>query len=83
MSDQEFRTSSRGLIYAMPIPSEYGGNVEVHTSSAASGPHIWLTATAPVSLNEPEGPTVEASMHLTAENAAKLAHQILALVEQQ
>jgi len=73
-------TSDRGFVRLPPIPSEYGGNVRVYESSAAMGPHIWLTATAPANLNEPDGPAVQAPIHLTLDNARKLAEQIQFLV---
>jgi hypothetical protein len=45
------------------------------------GPHIWLNVTYPVDFNRPNGPTAEATLHLTAENARKLAEQLLYLVD--
>jgi hypothetical protein len=74
-------TSGRGFDYLPPIPSEYGGEVSVSESSAASGPHVWLRATAPVDLNEPNGPTHQVPIHLTAENALRLADQLRYIVE--
>ena len=59
-----------------PIPSEYGGEVTVFESSAASGPHIWLKAREAMR-GEPER-TV--ALHLTAENAWRLAEQLQMLV---
>jgi hypothetical protein len=73
-------TSDRGFDRLPAIPSAYGGNVRVYESSAAMHPHIWLTATAPENLNRPDGPTLEAPMHLTAEDAWKLADQLRYLV---
>jgi hypothetical protein len=74
--------SDRGFSRLPSIPSDYpGGRVRVYESSAASSPHIWLTATAPVDLNEPDGPKAEAPIHLSAENAWKLADQLRWLVE--
>ncbi len=74
-------TSDRGFDSMDPIPSEYGGEVRVYESSAAFVPHIWLRATAPVNLNEPNGPSHEVPIHLTAENAWRLADQLRYLVE--
>lgn len=68
--------SDRGFGRLPAIPSEYGGEVRVYESSAAVGPHIWLAAEAPVNLNEPDGPTHAVPIHLTVENALKLAEQI-------
>lgn len=73
-------TSDRGLNYHLPVPSKYGGGVSVSTSSAASGPHVWLRATVPVNLNEPTGPTHEAPMHLAGADAWLLVRQLAALV---
>lgn len=77
---QEY-VSDRNFGFLESVPSEYGGHVSVSESSAASGPHLWLRAVAPVDLNRPDGPTHEAPMHLTAENAWKLAEQIRHLVQ--
>jgi len=60
-------TSSRGFDRYPAIPGAYGGQAEVYESSAASSPHVWLATTDP-------------RLHLTAENAGKLAEQLLALV---
>lgn len=73
-------TSERGFDHFAPISSSYGGQIDTSESSNASGPHIWLLATAPVDLNRPNGPTLEAPMHLTAENAWRLAEQLMTLV---
>lgn len=73
-------TSDRGFDAYPEIPGESGGHVSVYESSAASGPHIWLTAEAPVKPNDPDGPTVRAPMHLSAENAWRLAEQLQRLV---
>lgn len=72
--------SDRGFSHLPAIPSQYGGSVRVYESSAAMAPHIWLTAEAPVSLNEPDGPTVTAPIHLTLDDARRLAEQLLLLV---
>lgn len=74
-------TTERGFKRFAAIPSEYGGEVRVYESSAASGPHVWLNAAAPVSLNEPDGPQVQAPIHLTAENARLLGQQLLHLAD--
>ena len=74
-------TSARGFLRLPPIPSVYGGEVEVYESSMASGPHIWLKATTPDNLNDPQGEQVEAVAHLTIEDAAKLAQQLNHLID--
>jgi hypothetical protein len=61
------RTTERGFDHYMAIPGAYGGEAEVYESSAASSPHVWLKVT-------------DSPLHLTAENATKLAEQLLALV---
>jgi hypothetical protein len=72
--------TDRGFMRLPSIPSEYGGEVRVYESSAAIGPHIWLSAEAPVDLNDPGGPTHTVPIHLTVENAKRLAEQIQHLV---
>lgn len=69
--------SDRGFARLPEIPSEYGGHISVYESSAAMGPHVWLTARAPANLNEPDGAKVEAPMHLTADNARRLGEQLI------
>lgn len=59
--------TDRGFDHYPAIPGAYGGEVRAYESSAASGPHVWLSV---------DGETI----HLTAENAKKLAEQLLALV---
>jgi hypothetical protein len=73
--------TDRGFKHMDPIPSEYGGQIHVIESSAAIGPHIWLTASAPANLNQPEGPAVDARLHLTLANAALLRDQLSFLVD--
>lgn len=73
MSDHlNITTSPRGFDRMPEIPGEYGGEVAVYESSAASGPHVWLKA------RESSGSA--ATVHLTAENAWRLADQLRALV---
>lgn len=70
-------TSDRGFDFLPPIPAEYGGNLTVSESSAASGPHLWVRANTPVDPHNPHGDVTEAAaMHLTADNALRLAEQI-------
>lgn len=69
-------TSDRGFDAYPPIPSEYGGEVRVYESSAASGPHIWLRATEAMHGK----PVVDTAVLLTAENAWRLSKQLRALV---
>ena len=78
--DLGITTSDRGFKRLSSIPSEYGGQVEVYESSAAMSPHVWLKATGPVSLNDPDGPSKEVFIHLTIDNAERLAGQLHYLV---
>lgn len=73
--------SNRGFDSLPGIPGAYGGEARVYESSAASGPHLWLHVEVPADLNEPAGPTVEATLHLTAEDAVKLSEQLRFLVD--
>lgn len=72
--------SDRGFEYMTPVPSSYGGHAHVSESSNADGPHIWLRATAPVNLNDPDGEAWEAPLHLTAAAAWLLSRQLAHLV---
>lgn len=82
MSDHlEPTTTDRGFKHMPPIPSKYGGAVRIYESSAATGPHVWLLAESPVDMNNQDGPTVEAVIHLNAENAWLLAEQLRWLLE--
>lgn len=71
-------TSERGFDYLPDIPSEYGGHVSAYESSSAEGPHIWLKMVEEM----PGKPPVEATVHLTAENAWKLSEQLQKLVRE-
>lgn len=73
--------SDRGFTHFGDVPSSYGGYIGAYESSAAEHPHIWVMCVCPVSLNEPEGPTKEAVVHLTIENAAELRDQLDHLIE--
>lgn len=78
MSDRhlEVETTDRGFKHMTRILSEYGGYVKVYESSAASGPHLWLSVTCPSDLNNPDSEPIEAIAHLTLESAEKLVEQI-------
>lgn len=64
-----------------PLPSTYGGDVQVYESSAASGPHIWVRVRCPENLNEPNGRMVDAVAHMTSEDARTLGEQLLHLTD--
>lgn len=74
--------SDRGFTRLPAIPSDHpGGEVRVYESSAAEQPCIWLNATAGYAFNRPDGSSVVAPIHLTVDNARKLAEQLLYLAE--
>ena len=79
MPDPEI--TGRGFQRHAPVPSEYGGHVEVYESSAASGPHIWLRVESPVDLNNPAGDMKEGVAHLTLDNAVLVRDQLTQLIE--
>lgn len=75
------KVSSRGFAQLPSLTSLYGGEVQVYESSLATQPAVWLRAWAPANLNEPNGPKVEVPIHLSTEDAWKLADQLRWLVE--
>lgn len=69
--------TDRGFKHLPEIPSTYpGGTIRTYESSAAMQPCIWVAAVAPENLNHPDGPQMSAPIHLTIENALRLADQI-------
>lgn len=58
--------SDRGFIHLPKLPGAYGGDVRVYESSAASSPHIWLSA------GDRE---IDITLHLTLETAQQLIEQ--------
>jgi hypothetical protein len=81
MKTPEPTVTARGFAHHAPVPSEYGGEVTVYESSAASGPHLWLRVESPVDLNQPEGEMLEGVAHLTLENAELLRDQLTHLID--
>jgi len=77
----EPEVSARGFQHHEPVPSGYGGHVQVSESSAAFVPHIWVRTTCPSNLNDPESAPIEAVAHLTLENATLLRDQLTQLIE--
>jgi len=73
-------TTDRGFLHMPPVLGTYGGAVRVYESSAACGPHLWLDVTVPTNPDNPQGPTTSATIHLTVDDAQRLAEQILFLV---
>lgn len=73
--------TSRGFTHLPAIPGAYGGEVTTYESSAASSPHVWLNVIVPMDTNNPkEGQNVEATLHLSLDNAAKLSEQLSWLI---
>lgn len=71
--------SDRGFARLPAIPGAYGGEATAYESSTASGPHLWLRIQIPA--NSLDGSMDEdATLHLTADNAVKLAEQLQYLV---
>lgn len=69
-------TSERGFDGLPSIPGACGGNAHVYESSSAEGPHVWLAVAV-----SNMGRTEETfHLHLTAENAWKLAEQLALMV---
>ena len=73
--------SGRGFTHLPEIPSNYGGHIRAYESSAASSPHLWVRIECPENPNAPDGPTREAVVHLTLDNARRLAEQLVYLVD--
>ena len=65
--------NERGFAYYPEIDGTYADMVKVYESSAASRPHMWLHVQDSADFNE------YVTVHLSIENAVKLAEQILHL----
>lgn len=79
-------TTARGFRHLPPIPGTHGGqpagHVAVWESSAADGPHLWISASHPSDRNNPDSPPLnEGCVHIRAEDAWRFADQIRHLVE--
>lgn len=81
MSVEGMHKSDRGFIQGTEIESGYGGFIKVYESSAASHPHIWVRIVCPVNMNNPEGEMMDATSHLTIENAEELIDQLQYLID--
>ena len=68
--------TDRGFKHTTPVPSEYGGQIHVYESSAASAPHIWLSLDYPANLNEPNGEMLEGVAHLTLDSVDELIDRL-------
>lgn len=64
------RTSNgRGFhVYGDPVSTDYGAKIRVYESSAASGPHVWMSVT-PGSVQPDKGGSVAAHMDATQTRA--------------
>jgi hypothetical protein len=73
----------RGFTHLPPVPSTHGGRtrgeVRAYESSSAEGPHVWLVVRCHERL-DPGRPEIEGIAHLTAEDAWRLAEQLVTLV---
>jgi len=76
----EVGVTDRGFSHLPAIPGAYGGEATVYESSAASSPHVWLNVRVPTDMNLNGRNFVEATLHLTVENAMKISEQLAYLV---
>lgn len=67
MDDHGDWITNRGFRQTEPIPGLYGGTVRVYESSLATQPALWVAVD-----DTPEG-----TIHLTVEDARRLAENIL------
>lgn len=72
MSDEPTITD-RGFKHMPAIAGTYGGSIHAYESSAASAPHLWVSAT-----DEDDSTAI---IHLTLDQALRLAEQIRYLAE--
>lgn len=82
--------SDRGFAHDEPIASTYGATVRVYESSAAAGPHIWLSIVGTAHL-EPGVQTEDragtrtcpgsVAAHLTVEQAKAVRKSLKRLIE--
>jgi hypothetical protein len=77
--------TERGFQHLPPIAGFHAGRpagaVRVYESSAAFVPSVWVGAEAPADRNNPDGPTVEAVVHMPLAQAVQLAEQIMWLAQ--
>jgi hypothetical protein len=72
--------TSRGFFHLPDTADTYGGNVSVYESSAAIGPHLWLTVEERVDKSDPNSRLQDATVHLSIEQAEQLIEQIQYLI---
>lgn len=85
------RSSSRGFARLPQLTCAYGSKIEVHESSSAHGPHLWVRIRQPADLNEMsrcqamsrpyEGEWEDAAAHLPVEIAEALIDQLRAVID--
>lgn len=68
--------TDRGFRHLPPIETSYGAIVRTYESSAADRPFVWL-----VTWDGGDIPDDEHQIHLTTEEAARLARHLMWLVE--
>jgi hypothetical protein len=74
--------SLRGFPHLPPLLASYGdepcgGSVRVYASSAATAePSVWLRVDQPTDRNDPDSPTTEATIHISARTARQLRDQL-------
>jgi hypothetical protein len=77
--------TERGFQHLPPVAGFHAGRpagaVRVYESSAAFVPSVWVGAEAPADRNNPDGPTVEAVVHMPLAQAVQLAEQIMWLAQ--
>jgi hypothetical protein len=82
--------SGRGFAYWEPIRASYGAQIDVHESSAASEPHIWIDVAGDCHLDEPPHPHPgvdagiakgSAAAHLSIEAAKRFRDQLDAAIK--
>ena len=76
MSDIEITTTSRGFHqYGSSVETTYGHDVKVYESSAASGPHVWLSI-------DPGVPTDVLAAHLNEVPARSVVARLQAWLDE-
>jgi hypothetical protein len=74
--------TQRGFPHLPPLLASYGerpcgGSVRVYASSAATEePSLWLRVDEPTDRNDPDSPTTEATVHVSARTARQLRDQL-------
>jgi hypothetical protein len=89
MADMQPKYSDRGFAFWEPIKASYGAEIDVHESSAAAGPHLWINIEGDCHLTDapPRTPGIpggvakgSAAAHLTMDAARALRDQLDAAI---